>query len=98
MLGIGLATDKLGRRPLTVYPYAVIILSVLCLGIIACFHYSFVTLSSLLVRPLLTIIPILFSVLTLSEGVLRLPSNVLDDGCECDWVRLRRRSPAKHPR
>lgn len=42
-------TDQLGRRPLTVYPYALTVVSVLCLGIIGCFDYSAKTTSSLLV-------------------------------------------------
>jgi SP family general alpha glucoside:H+ symporter-like MFS transporter len=47
-------TDSLGRRPLTVYPYAVTVVSVLCLGIIGCFDYTAKATSSLLVSlPLL---------------------------------------------
>ncbi|KAJ2904916.1 General alpha-glucoside permease [Zalerion maritima] len=42
-------TDKLGRRPLTVYPYGVTVISVLCLGIIGCFDYTAKETSSLLV-------------------------------------------------
>ncbi len=42
-------TDTYGRRPLTVYPYAVTVVSVLCLGIIGCFDYTGKALSSLLV-------------------------------------------------
>lgn len=42
-------TDQLGRRPLTVYPYAVTVVSVLCLGIIGCFDYTAKATSSLLV-------------------------------------------------
>ncbi|OJJ44483.1 hypothetical protein ASPZODRAFT_18673 [Penicilliopsis zonata CBS 506.65] len=42
-------TDKLGRRPLTVYPYAVTVVSVLCLGIIGCFDYTEKATSSLLI-------------------------------------------------
>jgi sugar porter (SP) family MFS transporter len=42
-------TDQFGRRPLTVYPYAVTVLSVLCLGIIGCFDYAKKDLSSLLI-------------------------------------------------
>jgi Na+/melibiose symporter-like transporter len=42
-------TDRFGRRPLTVWPYAVTVLSVLCLGIIGCFDYTQKTTSSLLV-------------------------------------------------
>ncbi|KIM99972.1 hypothetical protein OIDMADRAFT_166109 [Oidiodendron maius Zn] len=42
-------TDSFGRRPLTVYPYAVTVLSVLCLGIIGCFDYTAKATSSLLV-------------------------------------------------
>ncbi|KAI1846095.1 hypothetical protein JX266_007904 [Neoarthrinium moseri] len=42
-------TDRFGRRPLTVYPYAVTVVSVLCLGIIGCFDYTKQATSSLLV-------------------------------------------------
>ncbi|KAL3481246.1 general substrate transporter [Aspergillus californicus] len=42
-------TDRLGRRPLTVYPYAVTVLSVLSLGIVGCFDYTQSSLSSLLI-------------------------------------------------
>ncbi|OAL54016.1 general substrate transporter [Pyrenochaeta sp. DS3sAY3a] len=49
MLLTAMTTDKVGRRPLTVYPYAVTVLSVLCLGIIGCFNYKSSQLGSLLV-------------------------------------------------
>ncbi|KAF4123598.1 Sugar (and other) transporter [Geosmithia morbida] len=42
-------TDQFGRRPLTVYPYAVTVVSVLCLGIIGCFDYTAKATSSLLI-------------------------------------------------
>ncbi|KAJ6087608.1 hypothetical protein N7467_006522 [Penicillium canescens] len=42
-------TDRFGRRPLTVWPYAVTVLSVLCLGIIGCFDYTQKATSSLLI-------------------------------------------------
>lgn len=42
-------TDTLGRRPLTVYPYAVTVGSVLSLGIIGCFDYTQKATSALLV-------------------------------------------------
>ncbi|OJJ44016.1 hypothetical protein ASPZODRAFT_122161 [Penicilliopsis zonata CBS 506.65] len=42
-------TDQLGRRPLTVYPYGVTVISVLCLGIIGCFNYEKSSTSSLLI-------------------------------------------------
>jgi MFS family permease len=42
-------TDRFGRRPLTVWPYAVTVLSVLCLGIIGCVDYTQKATSSLLV-------------------------------------------------
>ena len=48
-------TDKLGRRPLTAYPYGVTVLSVLALGIVGCFDYTTASLSSLLVRSYLTL-------------------------------------------
>ncbi|KAE8154589.1 general substrate transporter [Aspergillus avenaceus] len=44
-----LLTDQFGRRPLTVYPYAVTTLSVLCLGIIGCVDYTQKATSSLLI-------------------------------------------------
>ena len=49
MMVTAVTTDKLGRRPLTVYPYAVTSVSVLCLGIIGCFDYTKPATSSLLV-------------------------------------------------
>ncbi|GIJ88167.1 hypothetical protein Asppvi_007084 [Aspergillus pseudoviridinutans] len=48
MLATATLTDQISRRPLTVYPYAVTVLSVLCLGIIGCFDYKTTALSSLL--------------------------------------------------
>lgn len=42
-------TDRFGRRPLTVYPYAVTVLSLLALGIVGCFDYTEKSTSSLLV-------------------------------------------------
>ncbi|KAL3466115.1 general substrate transporter [Aspergillus heterothallicus] len=42
-------TDRVGRRPLTVYPYGVTVLSVLALGIVGCFDYTTPSLSSLLI-------------------------------------------------
>jgi SP family general alpha glucoside:H+ symporter-like MFS transporter len=44
-------TDQFGRRPLTVYPYGVTVLSVLCLGIVGCYDYTAKATSSLLVGP-----------------------------------------------
>lgn len=49
MIMTAVSTDKLGRRPLTVYPYAITVLSLLSLGIVGCFDYSKPALSSLLV-------------------------------------------------
>lgn len=49
MIVTAVTTDRLGRRPLTVYPYGVTTISVLCLGIVGCFNYSSKSLSSLLV-------------------------------------------------
>jgi SP family general alpha glucoside:H+ symporter-like MFS transporter len=49
MLMTATLTDQYGRRPLTVYPYSVTVLSVLCLGIIGCFDYTEKATSSLLV-------------------------------------------------
>lgn len=49
MLVTATCTDSFGRRPLTVYPYAVTVASVLCLGIIGCFNYTTKALGSLLV-------------------------------------------------
>lgn len=42
-------TDRFGRRPLTVYPYAVTVISLLSLGIVGCFDYTKKDTSSLLV-------------------------------------------------
>lgn len=42
-------TDTFGRRPLTIYPYAVTVLSVLAIGITGCFDYKTEALGSLLV-------------------------------------------------
>lgn len=42
-------TDRFGRRPLTVYPYAVTVVSLLALGIVGCFDYTKKDTSSLLV-------------------------------------------------
>lgn len=47
-----LTTDTFGRRPMTVYGYAVTVVAVLCLGIVGCFDYTSPQLGSLLVRPL----------------------------------------------
>ncbi|KAN0114479.1 general substrate transporter [Hyaloscypha variabilis] len=49
MLVTATCTDSFGRRPLTVYPYAVTVASVLCLGIIGCFDYTSKSLGSLLI-------------------------------------------------
>ncbi|KAJ5871638.1 uncharacterized protein N7529_003991 [Penicillium soppii] len=49
MILTAVTTDKLGRRPLTVYPYAVTTVSLLCLGIIGCFDYTKPATSSLLI-------------------------------------------------
>ncbi|KAH6645284.1 general substrate transporter [Truncatella angustata] len=49
MLLTATTTDRFGRRPLTVYPYAVTVVSVLCLGIIGCFDYTKSATSALLV-------------------------------------------------
>ncbi|KAJ5297538.1 hypothetical protein PENANT_c005G03852 [Penicillium antarcticum] len=49
MIMTAVTTDKLGRRPLTIYPYAVTTVSVLCLGIIGCFDYTKPSTSSLLI-------------------------------------------------
>jgi MFS family permease len=49
MIATATLTDQVGRRPLTVYPYAVTVVSVLCLGIIGCFDYTAKATSSLLV-------------------------------------------------
>ncbi|OKL57743.1 hypothetical protein UA08_06925 [Talaromyces atroroseus] len=49
MVAVAVSTDQFGRRPLTVYPYAVTALSLLALGIVGCFDYTKQSLSSLLV-------------------------------------------------
>jgi hypothetical protein len=50
-------TDRLGRRPLTVYPYGVTALSLLALGIVGCFDYTKKDTSSLLVIMLNSLCP-----------------------------------------
>ncbi|KAF3764006.1 general substrate transporter [Cryphonectria parasitica EP155] len=49
MIGTSTLTDSFGRRPLTVYPYALTSVSLLCLGIVGCFDYTTKALSSLLI-------------------------------------------------
>ncbi|KAM5354076.1 hypothetical protein ACJ41O_000726 [Fusarium nematophilum] len=49
MIATATLTDQVGRRPLTVYPYAVTVVSVLCLGIVGCFDYTAKATSSLLI-------------------------------------------------
>lgn len=49
MLLTATLTDSLGRRPLTIYPYAITVLSLLALGIVGCFNYTKSSTSSLLV-------------------------------------------------
>ncbi|KAH7127828.1 general substrate transporter [Dactylonectria estremocensis] len=49
MLLTATLTDSYGRRPLAVYPYAVTVVSVLCLGIIGCFDYTKKATSALLI-------------------------------------------------
>ncbi|OAA64363.1 General substrate transporter [Niveomyces insectorum RCEF 264] len=49
MIVTATSTDRFGRRPLTVYPYAVTVVSVLSLGIVGCFDYTTKALSSLLI-------------------------------------------------
>ncbi|KAF5563905.1 maltose permease [Fusarium phyllophilum] len=49
MIATATLTDSIGRCPLTVYPYAVTVVSVLCLGIIGCFDYAAKATSSLLI-------------------------------------------------
>lgn len=49
MIATTILTDQLGRRPLTLYPYGVTVISLLCLGIIGCFDYTKSSTSSLLV-------------------------------------------------
>ncbi|CAG8897290.1 unnamed protein product [Penicillium nalgiovense] len=49
MMMTAVTTDKFGRRPLTIYPYAVTTVSLLCLGIIGCFDYTKPSTSSLLI-------------------------------------------------
>jgi len=63
MIATAVTTDKFGRRPLTVYPYLVTAVSLLCLGIIGCFDYTKTSLSSLLVNTSLNMIrsPVLIS-------------------------------------
>ncbi|ORY35812.1 putative sugar transporter [Naematelia encephala] len=46
---VATTTDSFGRRPLTVYGYAITTVSVLCLGIVGCFDYTSASLGSLLI-------------------------------------------------
>lgn len=89
-------TDRLGRRPLTVYPYAVTVLSVLALGIVGCFDYTTPSLSSLLVRlHIFQIFPLVLNWI----DILRLPRNLLHNGSLRNRIRLRGRDPiAASPR
>lgn len=89
MLFTAMTTDKLGRRPLTVYPYAVTVLSVLCLGIIGCFNFKSSALGSLLVSPVYEGLQV---VLLTDPGLLRLSGHFFYDRCLGHRIRLRRRS------
>lgn len=75
-------TDQIGRRPLTVYPYAVTVMSLLSLGIIGCFDYTGKATSSLLVGLRLDMPRVGGTRLThIHLGVLRLLGDVLDYRC-----------------
>lgn len=97
MLATATLTDQLGRRPLTVYPYAVTVLSVLCLGIIGCFDYKTTALSSLLVsfnfkppRPPSYV----FQYSDELKDLLCLSGDLLHDWCVRHRIRLRSRDPS----
>lgn len=77
-----LCTDNYGRRPLTVYPYIVTTVSVLCLGIVGCFNYASPQLGSLLVR--LTPVP------TLTSDLLRVYRYIRHHWSFCNRLRLPR--------
>lgn len=92
MIATATLTDTLGRRPLTVYPYAVTVVSVLCLGIVGCFDYTTKALSSLLVcspRP-----PSPPHTDKRIPDFLCLLGNVLDYRRLGYWVCLRRGNPS----
>lgn len=95
MIMTAMLTDQIGRRPLTVYPYAVTTLSVLCLGIIGCFDYTQKSTSSLLVSHLKSIVCDKIPDQYRTTGLFRLSRYILDHRCLINWLRIRcRNSPA----
>jgi hypothetical protein len=87
------STDRLGRRPLTVYPYAVTVVSVLCLGIIGCVDYTKQATSALLVS--CTEDRFMIQRLTIAlAGVLCVPGDFFHHWRICNRLCLRRRDPS----
>lgn len=93
MIATATLTDSVGRRPLTVYPYAVTVVSVLCLGIIGCFDYTAKATSSLLVS-LISTGPFPSWLISVPADFLRLPCYVFHDWCFGHRLRLRGRDSA----
>lgn len=83
-------TDQFGRRPLTVYPYGVTALSLLCLGIIGCFDYTQPSLSSLLVSELhgINFSPQVLTKVSLFPDLLCLFSNIFYHRCLRHRLRI----------
>lgn len=79
-------TDTVGRRPLTVYGYAVTVVSVLCLGIVGCFDYATPKLGSLLVSHMIR-----QTGSTLTSDLLCVPRDILYHRGECHRLRIPRR-------
>lgn len=88
MIATATLTDSIGRRPLTVYPYAVTVVSVLCLGIIGCFDYTAKATSSLLVS-LISTGPFPSWLISVLADFLRLPRYVFHNWCFGHRLRLR---------
>jgi len=92
MITTATLTDKLGRRPLTVYPYGVTVISVLCLGIVGCTDYSKKETSSLLVSE--NNIGIFFGniwlmVLLVYSDILRLSGHLFNHWRFGNWLCVR---------
>lgn len=83
-------TDSLGRRPLTVYPYAVTSLSVLCLGIMGCIDYTkpaaSAALVSIIIISTLNWTIKLMQVRSLCKGVFCVLGYLQHDWSLCNWV------------
>lgn len=88
-MATAVSIDKLGRRPLIIYPYSVTCVSALCLGIMGYFDYTKPSTSSLLVS-LSHEWNIPFVTTNLSDlDIFRLFGNFFDYLCIGYWLRLR---------